>query len=117
MDNNNLIPAPIDDKNITTDWIEEIFDGQCCCQNNGTYIGFIKGLPIKADIKDNQIYWSRLSSHICFESTSEEEVKGMITERNKRLKYLDDNKRIHVDYRYMHGGTTLIQSFFWNNND
>ena len=117
MDNNNLIPAPIDDKNIITDWIECIFDGMCCCKNKDTYIGFINGLPIKADIKAHQIYWSLLSSHVCFESPSEEEVKGMITERNKRLRYLDDNKRIHVEYRYMHGGTTLIQSFYWNNND
>ena len=117
MDYKNLIPAPIDDKNITTDWIEEIFDFDCAASNGKTYLGFINGLPIKADIKDHQIYWSLLSSHVCFESPSEEEVKDMIAERNKRLRYLDDNKRIHVDYRYMHGGTTLVQSFYWSNND
>ena len=117
MKEDKLIPAPIDGKNIMEDWIEEIFDGQCCCQSKDTYIGFINGLPIKADIKDNQIYWSMLRSYVCFGSPSEQEVKDMITERNKRLMYLDDNKRIHVDYRYMHGGTTLIQSFYWNNND
>ncbi len=117
MGYNNLIPAPIDGKNIITDWIEAIFDGQCCCQNNCTYIGFIKGMPIKADINDNQIYWSLLRSYVCSKSPSKVEVHDMITERDKRLRYLDDNKRIHVTYRYMHGGTTLVQSFFWNNND
>ena len=25
-----LIPAPIDNKNVTTDWIEDVFDHQSC---------------------------------------------------------------------------------------
>lgn len=113
MDNNNLIPAYIDDKNITTDWIEEIFDGQCATSNGKIYLGFVKNRPIRCDIIGYQLWWRFLnnSASDCAPAMHE------LIERLKAKDDLDEEHRIYTQYRRSESGTTLWQSFFWNNND
>ena len=44
-----LIPAPLDEKNLTTDWIEEAFDNySCSCggKRNNVYTGIVEDCPV-----------------------------------------------------------------------
>jgi len=117
MDYNNLIPAPIDGKNITTDWIEEIFDGQCSTSNGKTYLGFVKDLPIRCDIIENALCWQFL---VPTDWWHRDVVIPAMEELTKRLQVKDDadeGHRIHVRYRKSGNDTILWQEFYWNNND
>ena len=55
-----IIPAPLDEKNVTTDWIEELFDDYNCIwggKSDDVAIGFRDGYPFKASVSDNTIVW------------------------------------------------------------
>lgn len=52
-----LIKAPIDEKNITSDWIQDVFDNFNCVQCGEKYAGFINGVPAWCEIHDNFISW------------------------------------------------------------
>lgn len=52
-----LVPAPIDEKNITSDWIEEIFDDCNCTFSGNTVTGFINGAACTCTYQKNHIYW------------------------------------------------------------
>lgn len=121
MDYKNLIPAPIDDKNITTDWIEEIFDGQCAVSNGKSYLGYINGHAVKCDIVGNSLHWEFIYTEWGDVSQSNIDIPmKMLKNRLKAKDELDEENRIHVTY--MIGGKTcnnriLTQSFYWNNED
>ena len=54
IDVNSLVPAPIDNKNVMLDWLEEnMFDDGSYAFSGNTYLGFIVGVPVMATIKDN----------------------------------------------------------------
>ena len=67
-----LIPAPIDEKNITSDWIEDIFDN-CCFggKGNNIYVGFIKDCVVLCEYHGNVINWKVESE--CFNGKDERE--------------------------------------------
>lgn len=113
MDYKNLIPAPIDDKNIMTDWIEEIFDFDCAASNGETYLGFVEGKPIRCDIIGYQLWWRFLdnSASDCAPAMHE------LIERLKDKDEADEKHRIYTEYQRSDSGTALWQSFYWNNND
>lgn len=116
MDYKNLIPAPIDGKNIMTDWIEEMFDFQCATSNGKIYLGFVQDLPIRCDIIGNELWWRFLTptAFYC------EELAPAMEELTKRLQTkdeADEEHRICVRYRKSGDGTLLWQTFYWNNND
>ena len=48
-----LVPAPLDGKNVTTDWIEELFDDQTVLYATGKRLGFIAGAAVLASWKEN----------------------------------------------------------------
>ena len=54
IDANSLVPAPIDNKNVMLDWLEEnMFDDGSYAFSGNTYLGFIAGVPVMATVKDN----------------------------------------------------------------
>ena len=54
IDVNSLVPAPLDNKNVMLDWLEEnMFDDGSYAFSGNTYLGFIAGVPVMATIKDN----------------------------------------------------------------
>ena len=54
-----IILAPIDQKNVMSDWIAEIFDdGDCTSDGGNKLVGFIKGYPVYAKWFSNQIWWN-----------------------------------------------------------
>ena len=49
-----LTPAPLDNKNVMLDWLEEnMFDDGSYAFSGNTYLGFIAGVPVMATIKKN----------------------------------------------------------------
>lgn len=54
---NKIIAAPIDEKNVSTDWIEDVFDGQRCVQNDNGMVGFIDGCPTYVFWRSNLLFW------------------------------------------------------------
>lgn len=53
---NELVAAPIDDKNVMSDWVvENLFDDGSYAFSGNTYLGFIAGVPVMATVKDNVV--------------------------------------------------------------
>lgn len=111
-----LIPAPIDEKNITSDWIEDIFDN-CCFggKENNIYVGFICDCVVLCEYHDNIIKWKVESE--CFNGKSERE--NAFNELRKRLETIDkESFDLAVKYSpFDKDVTCLTQSFFFKDED
>lgn len=90
MERAKLIPAPIDERNVTSDWIYEMFDLGDCVDDNGTYVGFINHVPALCQVTNNEATFSfPKSSFFSFERMDEGfvQLKGrldrFISETNK----------------------------------
>lgn len=107
MKNKKLIPAPVDDKNILTDWIDGVFDEkpECCGR---TYTGIANGIETQAKIYQNQVRWKRLT-------TSNPVLLDMLRTRIEELLSVNGDD-IVIEYEYLtmrNSQTTLIQSFWF----
>ena len=104
---NKLIPAPIDNKNVMTDWIEEIFDFQTAVRRKKTMVGFIADEPAVARWNDNVLIWT----FPLWPTLTIEDSKPL-EELKKRLKVYDDAnvELITIDNVDRH---SLMQKFFW----
>lgn len=60
MKKRRLIPAPLDEKNVTTDWIEELFDDQSALYARHKRLGFIAGVAVQASWEGNVLTWKVL---------------------------------------------------------
>ena len=104
-----LIPAPIDGKNVCTDWIEEIFDYQTCLWGKKSAMGFVKGEPVIALWEQNLLTWK---------FPLKRNLEGSIS-----LAYLKDRLEEYSEYNqelveyYNVVGDTLEQRFYWRNED
>lgn len=113
-----LIPAPIDEKNVTSDWIEDVFDVCCVGGNhNGTYVGFVNNCVILCEYNGNNIYWTVSEKA---NSTNSQRYAAFY-ELKQRLFALDkENENLTVKYSVAYDdregkkvGMTLHQSFFF----
>lgn len=61
---NKKIKAPIDEKNVCSDWIEGVFDAyNCVWGDNCQAVGFVSGKPVYAFWCDNQLTWKVVNSN------------------------------------------------------
>lgn len=60
MAKQELIPAPLDEKNVTTDWIEEMFDDQSALYGKNKMLGFMAGAAMQASWSGNVLRWKVL---------------------------------------------------------
>lgn len=60
MKQKRLLPAPLDDKNVTTDWIEGMFDSGSALYGSHKAIGFIAGAAVQASWSGNALKWKVL---------------------------------------------------------
>ena len=102
-----LVPAPIDEKNITSDWIEEIFD-DCNCTHFGRMLtGFVAGSACSCIYQKNNIYWE-IHKFFCVEESK------AYNELIRRLKEQDVVPYIVVKYDdSLSKELMLKQSFFF----
>jgi len=107
----NLIPAPIDEKNVTSDWIAEIFDnyGDYCIMNGNKCVGFVKDSVCTCMYIDNHIIWY-------FPMVFATDVKASWDELIKRLKKHDAPPLV-VKYDFSQADSFFLkQSFYWEND-
>ena len=60
MTKEELVPAPLDEKNVTTDWIEEMFDDQSALYGKNKMLGFMAGAAMQASWSGNVLRWKVL---------------------------------------------------------
>lgn len=94
------INAPIDNKNVTTDWIEYIFDHQNAVQYDNQMLGFIEGQPVYAYWYNNTIMWKCVGENVTDEI------------RKRLAKEEDSNSELFSECYYMNNA--IIQNFFFH---
>lgn len=124
-----LIPAPIDGKNISIDWVEETlfsFKDDIAYQNELTllsdkeYKAVINKSPVYAFITGNSI------TILAYNTTGNrikhvrDDVVSLLTGDNtpfssSEMQYIDEEERIIIKFSKLHYG--LIVSFYWNVED
>lgn len=109
-----LIPAPLDGKNVTTDWMEEIFDGYnyVPCERDGMILtGFVANRPVTCYISDNMLFW-HIDKWMCGVFALNDAYDELI----RRLKKLDSPPSPPLVVKYdtsMRDEQILLQQFFF----
>ena len=116
-----LIPAPIDGKNISIEWLEEaLFSYNADIISHNEYKAVIKKSTVYAFITGNSIT-------ILTDNTTGNRIKhvrddvvSLLTGDNmpfkgSEMKYIDDEERIIIKFSKLHYG--VIVSFYWNVED
>lgn len=102
-----LIPAPIDEKNVTSDWIEEIFDdGNCTRGGRNMVTGFIGGSVCSCIYKGNHILWQINKEYA---DNAEKSYDQLI----KRLKEHDTPPLVVLYDTSKREELFLLQTFHW----
>lgn len=115
-----LIPAPIDGKNISIDWVEDAlfsFKAEIAYQE---YKAVINKSPVYAFITGNSI------TILTYDTTGNrlkhvrDDVVSLLTGDNmpfkdSKMQYIDEEDRIIIKFSKLHYG--LIVSFYWNVED
>jgi hypothetical protein len=103
------IPAPIDEKNVCTDWIEEIFDYQSCLRYKKRAVGFVDEEPVIASWEGNLLTW-KFPVMRDFENSI-----SLAYLKEKLERYSEYNPELVEHYNVV--GDTLEQRFYWRNED
>lgn len=116
METRRLIPAPVDDKNITTDWIEEVFDDQSALRSKHGFMGFIADVGVVCYINGNKLQWMLI--HGGYHDSENDRRKALDT-LYKRLQEKDkDNEEYDITTEYYRIGLIgLSQSFYFVDED
>ena len=114
-----LIPAPLDEKNLTTDWIEEVFDNySCSCggKRNNVYTGIVEDCPVSCFVTHNRVMW-HVDPHIGGVPNAGHAYCSLIS-RLKDLFDEDENPGIVVEYDdSMKDGYFLVQTFYFKDEE
>lgn len=99
--------APVDGKNVTTDWIESIFDEGNYVQNTkgSEYAGFVSDKLVIAYISDNTIVWR---AYWYDENTTQEIIKRL-------EQYETDDSDLYSEMDVA-DGISVTQYFWWKND-
>lgn len=98
------IPAPIDEKNVCTDWLDSVFDGVNMIQNGRQAVGFINDAPIYVYWSYNTITWR------CVEGGGDYEA--IIREIKSRLSEFEDPDSDLFSECYTIGHA-VVQNFYF----
>ena len=80
-----LTSAPIDEKNVTSDWIARIFDNEDYVENGDKFVGFVKGYAVSCHYWKNHLYWG-----VFKDFAIPRELNEVRDELERRLKTLED---------------------------
>lgn len=109
MEEKKLIAAPIDEKNVTSDWIETIFDYFNIVvggKRNNTYLGFVDDVPVIAEINANHIKWSSINGN----------MPAMLEIRLKEYETDADELNLFSVIE-KEGNNVIFQSFYFKEED
>ena len=110
MRTDNLIPAPVDDKNVSTDWIEDIFDDCAGVLLYHTYVGVIAERLVTVQWDSNTITWQVIPN----DGLNFGDAYFLLNER--LTKYDNDDERLLVEYDRSRPAT-IIQRFYWKEEE
>ena len=102
------IPAPIDGKNVSTDWIDAVFDGMNYVSNGCQMAGYVKDSLVSCSWHDNRIEWKAY-----------DDKEKTLAELKKRLKEFQNDDPYAYCYEsvydeiYVIGDICLIQLFYF----
>ena len=103
-----LIPAPIDNKNVTTDWIEDVFDNQSCIWGeNKSAVGYINEEPVIAAWDRNLLLWQ-----FSLITSLEDSISLSILKDRLNAAHDPDGDLVE-DLKVV--GNLLMQKFYWKN--
>lgn len=111
MRTDNLIPAPVDDKNVSTDWMEEIFDDCAGVLLNHTYVGVIAERLVTARWDGNTITWQVIPDNFRDLSTAYSQLYDRLTKRN------EEDERLLVKHDVSCHPLKIIQRFYWKEEE
>lgn len=106
-----LIPAPLDGKNVTRDWICEIFDNYDCIlggKHDEIYSGFVSERPTNCYIYGNQVYW-HIDKYACGIFALDDAYKELV----RRLTEHDTPPLVVKYDTSMKDELILLQQFFF----
>lgn len=101
----NLNPAPIDNKNVMEDWINDVFDNGDCTEDRKRIIGFIDHSPVMASWHDNVLIWTFYEDNWLDRQDSIKELRRRLTEKE------DPNSNLYSLITGDEHG--LVQKFYW----
>lgn len=101
-------PAPIDGKNVTTDWIEDIFDSQMCLYGKNSRLGYINDEVVLARWEENKLMWEFLRKNYL--------NSILLSTLIKRLAEHYDLMGDLVE-KFDLQENTLVQSFYWKEEE
>ena len=116
-----LIPAPIDGKNISIDWVEEtLFSYNADIVYHNEYKAVINKSPVYAFITGNSITILTYDTKGNRLKHVRDDVVYLLTGDNmpfkdSKMQYIDEEERIIIRFSKLHYG--LIVSFYWNVED
>ena len=94
--------AIIDGKNVTTDWIGEVFDMANYTQDGECITGFVSHFPVLAAWDDNYIVWQTvLGGGLCLDVLE------------KRLALFEDEESNIYSERKRVANNLILQSFYF----
>lgn len=88
----NLIKAPIDEKNVSSVWIDQVFDNLAFVQSGEKYVGFINDVPAWCEIYDNFVSW---------ELCGDDGIEQAFSELKYRLKQIDNENPDNLVVKYV----------------
>lgn len=99
-------PAPIDGKNVTTDWIEDIFDMADFTRDGKCMVGFVSHYPVLVAWSDNYIVWQAvLGGENCLDVLE------------KRLALFEDEESDIYSERKRVANNLILQSFYFKEDE
>jgi hypothetical protein len=101
------IPAPIDEKNVCTDWIADVFDFSDCTINGNEAVGFINGAPVYLTWSGNSMYWSAVTHSV-------NDYAETIVELKLRLEEFGDDDNLVSEITPW--GMGIRESFFFEDD-
>ena len=103
MEEKRLLPAPLDGKNVTTDWIEGLFDDGSVLYGSHKAVGFMGGAVMKALWSENCLVWRVLDG----------DTAAALATLRKRYGAHYPEETSPFTVREELGEDLLIQRFYW----
>lgn len=132
MEKTNLWPRPLDEKNLTTDWIEEMFDcggwmpTPYCKNGNNQYLTYIGETLVKVswEFGNNQLTFIVIQDIEGCESYLKEKADKAIAELKRRMQKFesDENEFLaedeqHTAIQYNELANRIDFFFYWESKD
>ena len=105
-----MMPAPIDEKNVTSDWIECVFDNETCIWGKGKCaVGFIHEQPVMAAWSGNTMLWKFM------EEQTIEDTDHLAVLKDRLRRCTDPESDLTETFNVV--GNMLMQKFYWKDVD